>query len=387
MMYRICLLFSALLVLSGNLIAQGHGSGGKTTGGTTGSVPRASSPGLPSVTTMPRTSFLRGKVAVDDGTPITDSATIQTNCTGRVRTEGYTDSKGTFSFEVGSQQSQISGIDQASDSSLSSREMGGSNRVSRDLHQCELQAVLPGFTSQVIELGTFANDFGDADVGTIMLHRTSQVEGFTISATTAAAPSNARKEYEKGRELAKKQKWDAAIEKFQKAVAIYPKYAVAWFELGKAQLETNSVPAAQQSFHRSLDADSKFISPYQSLAQIAFRQQHWQEVVDTTQEVLRLNPVNFPEYYLLNAVGNYNLQRFDDAEKTAVHGLEVDSAHRIPKLEHIEAMILAQKHDYPGAAEHMRNYLRLAPGAADVSVAQKQLQEFEQLSAKANVDR
>jgi hypothetical protein len=387
MMYRICLLFSALLVLSGNLVAQGHGSGGKTTGGTTGSVPRASSPGMPSVTTMPRTSFLRGKVAVDDGTPITDSATIQTNCSGRIRTEGYTDSKGTFSFEVGSQQNQISGIDQASDSSISSREMGGSNRVSRDLRQCELQAVLPGFTSQVIELGTFANDFNDADVGTVMLHRTSQVEGFTISATTAAAPPNARKEYEKGRELAKKQKWDAAIEKFQKAVAIYPKYAVAWFELGKAQLETNVVPAAQQSFHRSLDADSQFISPYQSLAQIAFRQQHWQEVVDTTREILRLNPINFPEYYLLNAVANYDLQRFDDAEKTAVRGLEVDSAHRIPKLEHIEAMILAQKHDYPGAAEHMRNYLRLSPGAADVSVAQRQLQQFEQLSSKANVDR
>jgi len=250
-----------------------------------------------------------------------------------------------------------------------------------------LQAVLPGFTSQVIELGNFATDFSDADVGIIMLHRTSQVEGFTISATTAAAPSNARKAYEKGRELEKKEKWDAAIEKFQKAVSDYPKYAVAWFELGKVQLQTNNVPSAQQSFHRALAADSGYISPYQLLAQIAFHQQQWQEVLDTTREALRLNPINFPEYWLFNAAANFNLQRFEDAEKSAVRGLQVDSAHRVPKLEQLEAMILARKHDYLGAAEHLRNYLRLSPNAADGSLAEKQLQEFEKLSSKANVDR
>ncbi len=290
-------------------------------------------------------------------------------------------------MDLGSQQSQISSMDQAGDSSSSMRGVGGSRHTSRDLRQCELQAVLPGFTSQVIELGNFATDFNDADVGIIMLHRTSQVEGFTISATTAAAPSNARKAYEKGRELEKKEKWDAAIEKFEKAVSEYPKYAVAWFELGKVQLQTNNVSTAQQSFRRALAADSGYISPYQLLAQIAFRQQQWQEVLDTTREALRLNPINFPEYWLFNAAANFNLQHFEDAEKSAVRGLQVDSAHRVPKLEHLEAMILAHKRDYVGAAEHLRNYLRLSPNAADGSLAQKQLQEFEQLSSKANVDR
>jgi tetratricopeptide (TPR) repeat protein len=336
---------------------------------------------------MPRTSFLRGKVAVDDGTPITDSAIIQTNCSGRVRTEGHTDSRGTFAFEVGSQQSEISGIDQASDSAPSMTAMGGANRTSRDLRQCELQAILPGFTSQVIELASYTSDFSDADVGTIMLHRTSQVEGFTISVTSAAAPANARKEYEKGRELAKKEKWVAAMEKFQKAVDHYPKYAVAWFELGKVQLQTNNASGAQQSFRRAIVADPKFISPYQVLAQMALHEQKWQEVVDTTQQVLKLNPVDFPDYWLFNAAANYNLKHFEDAEKSAVRGLEVDTAHRVPKLEQVEAMILAQKHDYLGAAEHLRNYLRLSPNAADGSMAKKQLEEFEQLSPKANVDR
>jgi len=385
MMSRILVLLPALLSLCIGTVAQGHGGGGKTPG-STASVPRASTPGIPSLDSTPRTTFLRGKVAVDDGTPITDSAIIQSNCSGRTHTEGYTDSKGTFSFDMGSQQTQNSGMDQASDSSSAMR-LSGSNQPSRDLRQCELQAVLPGFTSQVIELGNFATDFSDADVGTIMLHRTSQVEGFTISATTAAAPSNARKAYEKGRELEKKEKWDAAIEKFQKAVSDYPKYAVAWFELGKVQLQTNNVPSAQQSFHRALAADSGYISPYQLLAQIAFHQQQWQEVLDTTREALRLNPINFPEYWLFNAAANFNLQRFEDAEKSAVRGLQVDSAHRVPKLEQLEAMILARKHDYLGAAEHLRNYLRLSPNAADGSLAEKQLQEFEKLSSKANVDR
>ena len=76
---------------------------------------------------------------------------------------------------------------------------------------CELQAVLPGFTSQVVEVARQPLELGMTDVGTIVLHRLSQVAGLTISATSARAPAKARKEYEKGCELEKKEKWDSAL--------------------------------------------------------------------------------------------------------------------------------------------------------------------------------
>ena len=60
---------------------------------------------------------------------------------------------------------------------------------------------------------------GPNDVGTITLHRMEQVEGFTISATSAAAPSKAKKDYEKGLDQAKKGKFEEAQHKFESAVA------------------------------------------------------------------------------------------------------------------------------------------------------------------------
>src|SRR5437667_11895118 len=77
------------------------------------------------------------------------------------------------------------------------------------------------------------------DLGRIALHRLGEVQGFTVSATSAQAPNGARKAFEKGRDQQKKQKRDDAQRSFEKAVEIYPKYAVAWFELSRVQLRKN----------------------------------------------------------------------------------------------------------------------------------------------------
>src|SRR2546426_569599 len=106
------LVFSLAIVLS----AQ---SGGGRKPPSTGSVPNNPARPAPNLTpdTTPRSFFLSGKVMVDDGTLLTDAVAIQSICKGRIRTEGYTDSKGHFSFEVSSlKESRVAGNGQAFDS-------------------------------------------------------------------------------------------------------------------------------------------------------------------------------------------------------------------------------------------------------------------------------
>ena len=74
----------------------------------------------------------------------------------------------------------------------------------------ELLAELPGFTSQPVDLSSRLSTFESTDIGRLVLHRMGQVEGLTISATSAMAPKDAQKAYEKGREKAGKEKWDEA---------------------------------------------------------------------------------------------------------------------------------------------------------------------------------
>lgn len=68
-----------------------------------------------------------------------------------------------------------------------------------------------------------------------------------------------------------------------------------------------------------------------------------------------------------------------------LQGLKVDEAHRLPRLEYLLAVILAEKRNYTAAAEHMRTYLRLDPKAADVAEVQKRLADLDKELASASV--
>jgi tetratricopeptide (TPR) repeat protein len=373
------------LVWSAGLAAQRRPGGG-----TTGSAPTGSSPvtnpqsrptgDFPSIM-MPSPTFLTGKVAVSDGTPLTESVVIQSVCSGMLRNEGRTDFKGNFSFEVNGA-SNVG--DAQADAEVSGSGFGsqlGRPGKARDLSRCELQASLPGFSSQTLNLAGKLDGAGSANVGTIVLSRMEKVDGFSISVTSLAAPDKARKVYEKGREDAKKEKWDAAGEKLSKAVEIYPKYAVAWLELGEVQLHQHDSASAKASFHRALDADPKFTTPYDQLARLAVQEKQWNDAVQVTDQLLKLNPLSYPQAWFYNSLGNYFLQSFGPAEKAAQQGIAVDLQHQVPRLEYLMAMILIQKRDYQGAIAHMRSYTRLAPKATDLDAAQKQIAELEKAAA------
>lgn len=375
-------LLSSVCLCSPSLIAQAGGGGGRGGGG--GGVKIAPPrPTFPNIYSTPRTFFIRGKVVLDNGDPLSEPVRLQTICQGRLHTEGYTDSKGHFSFEVGSRNGG-SGVPEADDSDPILRGGVSQSSMQRDWKNCELQAVLSGFTSQVVDIGSRVQDFTSADIGTITLHRLAQVQGFTISATSAAAPDKARKDYEKGLELEKKQKWDEALGKFQKAVDQYPRYAAAFFEMGQMQLRKSDLPAAQTAYRQAIAADAKFISPYQMLAEIALQQRGWAELAETSGEVVRLNPVNFPQYWLYNGTAHFQLKHYDEAEKSVLQGLHVDTEHRFPKLEHLMGVLLATKRDFAGAAEHIETYLRLAPRATDAQFARSQVEEFRKRALQAS---
>ena len=245
---------------------------------------------------------------------------------------------------------------------------------------CELRASLPGFRSDTVVL-TSRRLFDNPEVGTIVLHRLGNVEGTTISFTSMRAPKEARKAYDKARQSLNKRKWAAAQKELEKAVQIYPEYATAWFELGRTYEAQENFQQARDAYGKALAADGKFVNPYVHIAGLAARDGNWQEVVETTDRLLRLNPFDFPGAYFYNSVANYNLRNLDAAEKSAREALKLDGQHRFPKIDRILGVILAQKNDLQGAARHMRNYLQLDPKAGDAELVKKQLAEIENLVA------
>lgn len=328
--------------------------------------------------------FISGKVVIDDGTPLTDQAIIQSNCKGMRHAETHTDSSGNFSFEFGKQRTESDDIETSNMGkmqTISGGRVGTTDTLSSD---CQLIAVVPGFSSDVVELSRYSDEqLLSINVGHINLHRVGNVEGLTISATTAAAPPDARKAFDKARQEESKGKLQDAQKHLEKAVSVYPNFAVAWVELGRLQAHFNNLEQAQQSFARAMQADPKLATPYQHLAEMAFQQRQWQELVNYTDQLLQLNPLSFPQEWFYNAIGNFYLNRLGPAEKSVRETLKTDLAHRVPKADYLLAMILMQKKDFTGAAEHFRTYLAHLVSPTEAASVQAQLADAERLSKTA----
>jgi superkiller protein 3 len=248
---------------------------------------------------------------------------------------------------------------------------------------CEIRASLAGFRSDSISLAG-RRSLDNPDIGTIVLHRLAKVDGFTFSGTTAYAPKDARKAYEKGLEASKKEKWPVAEKELQKAVDLYPKYAVAWYELGRVNQMQGRLDEANKYYGESLKADGKYVNPYGELTRLAVAKQNWQEAVDYSEKLIKLNPYYSPDVYFFNAMAQYNLHHLKEAETSARTAIEMDKQHRNPRSYHLLGVVLARNQDLKGAAENMNLYLKFAPDSKEAPMVRQQLDEInKQLSPQA----
>jgi tetratricopeptide (TPR) repeat protein len=327
-----------------------------------------------------RPIYLSGKVTLDDGTPPPDFVRIEKICGASPRPQGYTDSKGRFNFQL---DGNIGVLADASDSTFGRQSPSAGNITGRNgernLSGCDLRAVLPGFRSDTVNL-SMHRAFDNPNIGTIVLHRIGGVEGTTISYASLNAPKDATRAFEKGREALKKEKQTEAEKQFRKAVELYPGFATAWYELGRLEEGRKQESEAQTDYRKAMEADPKFISPYLNLSNMAAQKADWAQTVELTDGAIKLNAVEFPQVFYLNALANLNLRHLDAAEKSARQAQKLDTRKVLARLGQLLGVILLEKQDYPGAALQMRAYLVANPQAKDATQVRAQLEQLDKLS-------
>jgi len=392
----------------------GQGRGGGTTGtgtgttgtagtgtgttGTTGTTP--TTVGRPTTTTnptqptpnvtIPQPIFLSGRVVMEDGTPLSEPLVIETVCNGVGHSEGYTDAKGYFAIELGSNRGVIQDASEFSTSNNNpglagiggNSSPGFTNSMGSSDHKymgCDLQAKLAGYRSQAVPLAG-RRPMDDPNIGTILLHRLGkQEEGMTISAVSLAAPKDAKKAYDKGMDALKKKKFADAQSSFEKAVEIYPKYALAWYELGRLRAAEDKFDIARGSFDEAIKADPKFVLPYLQISMLEAQAKRWQQLADVTEKTVKLDAFDYPQAYFFNSVANFNLRNLEAAEKSALQAERLDTRNQFPKVRHLLGLIMADRKDWAGAAQRFGEYLKLAPKAPDADAVRAQLAQVQKI--------
>lgn len=204
--------------------------------------------------------------------------------------------------------------------------------------------------------------------------------GSPVSGVTNAArfsiPDEARKEYEKGRELLSKQKWEEARRHFQTVIIIAPKFDLGHYYMGVAALQLKDITAARASLEKAVTLNDKFAEAQRTYARMLMPEKEYAKIADLLAKSLSVEPDN--TWALLNlAFAQLQLQKFGDAQLHAqrVHNFKHEgmaNAH----------MIAAYAFDAQGkkseAISEFRLYLKEDPKGPNVKRAQDFIVKLQQ---------
>jgi tetratricopeptide (TPR) repeat protein len=311
-----------------------------------------------------------GKVVMSGGALPWDPIPVVVLCDGKPRYNTQADLGGRF---------RIAATPVASE--VSPGKPGSKPMVPTQLIGCNVQAALEGYKSTTL---TIANRsmMDDPDIGTITLSGNERTMGLAQSATTASAPKDARKAFEKARAEASEGHADSAQKDLEKAVHAYPQFAEAWYQLGKLE-EPQKPQDAYEAFSKAVAADPHYLPTYEHLALTAAQQKKWQEVADAAAHALELYPEGTPQIWYFDAAAHFNLGHKDVAEKSATTSLAMDPSHVAPNTEQLLAVIQASRGDYADALSHLRNCLTYTPPGPNADLMKQQVAQLEKASTPA----
>ncbi len=328
---------------------------------------------------IPRTISVGGQVRLDDGTIPLEPVTVEATCNNPTLPETYTDQKGRFSVEIGDRSSlfggsaRISGAE--SSASFARYESIGRRETTVDLHGCELRLELTGFRVQVVSLDG-KDGASYVDLGMVPLRRYASGDAGSISITTLQAPEKARKRYDQAlKQLrGKKARPDKAVNELQSALAAYPGFAAAWTLLGEIHWKSGDFDQAEGALAKAMEADPAYVRPYLPMARIAYQRRRWDDTLQLSDRMLRLNPYIMDAVFL-RALASYQLGQSDTAEKSALQVRESNDAGRFPEVYYLLGLIRSKRGDYLTAAADFRDYLKVRPGTEAATGVSMQLQE------------
>jgi hypothetical protein len=362
----------------------------------------ANSPFPNSTPTQPSTElvmFLQGRVATSDSTPVPHDVIVERICNNEVRQQLYAAPTGDFTMQLGSQSRGF--LDASAEPDPLSRNTNRDTTMGiprSELRNCELRASTSGFRSGVVTLVDL-DTFGErVDVGVIVVQRTSKIKGTSLSALPFQAPKNAQRAYEKGLQAERKANLPGAQKYFESAVGIYPKYTIAWFQLGNVLQKEKQHDAARNAFIQATTIDNRYLPPYLSLASLAFEEGNWPQLLALSNHILNLDPLNHAnvtgfiadldpfncaDAYFYNAAANFQLNKIEDAQKSALKAEQIALPARFPQVHLLLGEIFARKNDYATAISELRTYLELVPNASNVEQVRVHLAKLQQLNDSA----
>ena len=302
--------------------------------------------------------ILRGKVEMDDGTPLTKSVGLQKICSDSQGSGPgpLTNKDGTYVWRVDL-------------SYMSTR-------------RCFLESTAPGFTSSQVEISGINPTSPNVELPPIKLTLKGGDPYLLGNDSGGEIPGKVKTQWEAAMKAAGAGDSPGAIRSLEGAVADNPKFGMGWHNLGILYSYAGDAAKSRNAFEKAIEVDPKLLQTHIIMTRLLIKEKNWDAASKMASTTLALDKQKlYPELYLHQAVAEYHLKDLAMAETHAKQALDPKSKRTVARAEYALGRILEAKGDTAGAKQHMTRYLELAPMADDAPVIKAHIDAMGQAGA------
>ena len=235
-----------------------------------------------------------------------------------------------------------------------------------------------------------ATDSGSIDVSStgsaefeVKVKRTTDFEwnrGMTsmalVSTSDLGVPARARREFDKANELLAKQDLSQALQKLNKAIAIYPSFAVAYNNLGVIYARLGEPKREREALEKAISVDDHLALAYANLGRLSIGASDFSSAATALSKATAFDPTE-PVTLLLLAYAEFMDRRFDDAIAATrkAHGLQGHPAF----VHRVAARALEQNRDLDRAIAELRLFLEEEPSGPQADAVRNELEVVQAL--------
>lgn len=234
---------------------------------------------------------------------------------------------------------------------LASKDLGSINMTSSGPFEFDVQVKRPAPSAALDRFGVAGNAF--------------------VSASDLGVPSRARKEFAKANELISKQDLPHAIERLNKAIALYPSYAVAYNNLGVLYSQLQDPVREREALQKAISLNDHFALAYVNLGRMSIGAGDFGEAATALEKASTFDPTD-PMALILLAWAEFNQRQFDAAIVTAQKAHALQKPHAF--VHRVAARSFEQKRQGPEAIAELELFLKEEPAGPRADAARQELE-------------
>jgi flagellin-specific chaperone FliS len=201
--------------------------------------------------------------------------------------------------------------------------------------------------------------------------------GSFVAAVDLGIPANAAKEFDKATALIANQNWTKALERLNRAIAIYPAYTAAYNNLGVVYARVGDRAREREVLQRAIRINDHFAPAYVNLARMSIAAGDFRDAVTQLNKANAFDPSDAMTLVLLTYV-EFMEQQLDEAIVTSRKAHSMQQPHA--SVHWVAARAFEQKHQAGDAITELRMFLNEEQTGLRAEAARKELAALQAAS-------